>query len=103
MVAELGERRIGVSDRALLLMGFAGSFRRSELVSLDVEGITDTEDGLRISVRRSKSDQEVPAPWLVSPTAPTLTRARCGHGARGWRSLESRRVRHFGPLIGATA
>jgi hypothetical protein len=42
----------------LLLMGFAGAFRRSELVALDVEDITDTEDGLRIAVRRSKADQE---------------------------------------------
>jgi site-specific recombinase XerD len=58
MVAELGERRIDVRDRALLLMGFAGAFRRSEFVALDVEDITDTEDGLRIAVRRSKSDQE---------------------------------------------
>jgi site-specific recombinase XerD len=58
MVAEFGERRIDTRDRALLLMGFAGAFRRSELVSLDVEDITETEDGLRIAVRRSKSDQE---------------------------------------------
>jgi integrase len=57
-VAELGERRIDVRDRALLLMGFAGAFRCSELVALDVEDITDTDDGLRIAVRRSKADQE---------------------------------------------
>jgi len=44
-----------VRDRALLL---AGPFRRSELVGLDVADITDTEDGLHIVVRRSKSDQE---------------------------------------------
>jgi integrase len=58
MVAELGERRIDVRDRAILLMGFAGAFGRSELVALDVEDITDTDDGLRIAVRRSKADQE---------------------------------------------
>lgn len=58
MVEPLGERRIDVRDRALLLMGFAGAFRRSELVALDVEDITDTDEGLRIAVRRSKSDQE---------------------------------------------
>jgi site-specific recombinase XerD len=58
MVAELGDRRIDVRDRALLLMGFAGGFRRSELVALDVEDITDTEDGLHLAVRRSKADQE---------------------------------------------
>ena len=58
MVAELGERRIDVRDRALLLMGFAGAFRRSELVAFDVQDITDTDDGLRLAVRRSKADQE---------------------------------------------
>lgn len=58
MVAELGERRIDVRDRALLLMGFAGAFRRSELVAFDVEDVTDTDDGLRLAVRRSKADQE---------------------------------------------
>ena len=58
MVEPLGERRIDVRDRALLLMGFAGAFRRSELVALDVEDITDTDDGLRIAVHRSKADQE---------------------------------------------
>jgi integrase len=39
-------------------MGFAGAFRRSELVALDVDDVTDTDDGLRIVVRRSKADQE---------------------------------------------
>ena len=58
MVEPLGDRRIDVRDRALLLMGFAGAFRRSELVALDVEDITDTDEGLRIAVRRSKADQE---------------------------------------------
>jgi len=48
----------GLRDHALLLVGFAGGFRRSELVALDVDDIDDTEDGLRIRVRRSKTDQE---------------------------------------------
>lgn len=45
-------------DRALLLMGYAGAFRRSELVAFDVEDVTDTDEGLRLAVRRSKADQE---------------------------------------------
>jgi site-specific recombinase XerD len=57
MVEPLGERRIDIRDRALLLMGFAGAFRRSELVALDAGDITDTDDGLRIAVHRSKTDQ----------------------------------------------
>jgi integrase len=40
-------RLADVRDRALLLLGFAGAFRRSELVALDTEDIEETKDGLR--------------------------------------------------------
>jgi integrase len=48
----------GIRDRALLLLGFAGAFRRSELVALDVADLEETEDGFKIIIRRSKTDQE---------------------------------------------
>jgi len=48
----------GQRDRALLLLGFAGGFRRSELVALDVEDVEQTDDGLRVLIRQSKTDQE---------------------------------------------
>jgi site-specific recombinase XerD len=48
----------GLRDRALLLLGFAGAFRRSELVALDVADLKETEDGFKIIIRRSKTDQE---------------------------------------------
>jgi integrase len=49
----------GIRDRAVLTVGFAGAFRRSELVALDVEDLEWTGDGwLKILVRRSKTDQE---------------------------------------------
>jgi integrase len=49
---------IGERDRALLLVGFAGAFRRSELVSLDVGDVVFGADGLIVQLRRSKTDQE---------------------------------------------
>ena len=58
MMASLPKRLLGVRDRALLLVGFAGGFRRSELVSLNVGDIEFTEDGLVVRLRRSKTDQE---------------------------------------------
>jgi integrase len=58
MVAAAGARPIGARDRALILLGFAGAFRRSELVSLDVADLDFTGDGLTITLRRSKTDQE---------------------------------------------
>jgi integrase len=58
MVAALPVGLLGVRDRALLLVGFAGAFRRSELVSLDRSDLEFTTDGLTVTLRRSKSDQE---------------------------------------------
>ena len=48
----------GKRDRALLALGFAGAFRRSELVALEVADLAEVPDGLRVTVRRSKTDQE---------------------------------------------
>jgi site-specific recombinase XerD len=48
----------GKRDRALLALGFAGAFRRSELVALDVADLCEDPEGLRVMVRRSKVDQE---------------------------------------------
>lgn len=58
LVAALPDSLSGSRDRLLLLVGFAGAFRRSELVALDLEDITITPDGLEVLVRRSKTDQE---------------------------------------------
>ena len=41
----------------MLALGFAGAFRRSELVALEVEDLSDVPDGLRVRIRRSKTDQ----------------------------------------------
>jgi site-specific recombinase XerD len=48
----------GVRDRAILLLGFAGAFRRAELVALDVGDLEFCESGMRVHIRRSKTDQE---------------------------------------------
>lgn len=48
----------GLRDKALLLIGFGGALRRSELVSLNVEDIRFTGEGTLIRLRRSKTDQE---------------------------------------------
>jgi integrase len=58
IVAATDAGLIGARDRALILLGFAGAFRRSELVGLDVEDCAFGKDGLTITMRRSKVDQE---------------------------------------------
>jgi site-specific recombinase XerD len=58
MVDALPPSLAGVRDRALILVGFAGAFRRAELVALDLADLLWQEDGVRIVVRSSKTDQE---------------------------------------------
>ena len=59
MVSALGvDTLAGLRDRALLVLGFAGAFRRGEIVALEVADLTFCEDGLTVAIRRSKVDQE---------------------------------------------
>jgi integrase len=58
MVAALSDDLPGLRDKALLLIGFAGAFRRSELVGLQVRDIQIGDAGLIVTLRRSKTDQE---------------------------------------------
>ena len=53
-----GEKLRAVRARAALAIGFAGAFRRSELVALRVEDIRRDAEGIRVVIRRSKADQE---------------------------------------------
>ena len=47
----------GMRDKALLLTGFSGAFRRSELVSIQVSDVQFVEEGIIIRLQRSKTDQ----------------------------------------------
>jgi integrase len=58
VVAPLGTGLRDLRDRALLLVGFAGAFRRSEVVGLDVADVRFVAAGLEVTLRRSKTDQE---------------------------------------------
>ena len=44
-------------DRSIILIGFSGGFRRNEIVSLDYDDLDFVEEGLKIRIRRSKTDQ----------------------------------------------
>ena len=46
-----------IRDKALILIGFAGGFRRSELVNIDYEDIEFVKEGVKILIKRSKTDQ----------------------------------------------
>lgn len=63
---------IGVRNRALLVIGWAGALRRSELVQLNIEDVSITRDGLILHLNKSKTDQkgegqEVALPYGSNP------------------------------------
>lgn len=71
MVAALPDTMIGKRDAALLLVGFAGAFRRSELAALTRADVRTTENGLEVFLRRSKTDQEGAGRTVALPYAGT--------------------------------
>jgi integrase len=58
MVNVMGDGVKDSRDRAILLLGFAGAFRRSELVALNIDDIKEVQEGLAVTIQRSKTDQE---------------------------------------------
>ncbi|MBD1165648.1 tyrosine-type recombinase/integrase [Pelagibacterales bacterium SAG-MED10] len=46
-----------IRDRSIILIGFSGGFRRKEIVSLDYDDLEFIQEGLKISLKRSKTDQ----------------------------------------------
>ena len=69
MVQSLPDNLAGCRDRALLLLGFAGGFRRSELAALDSEDVLAKDNGLVVRLRRSKTDPEGQEETSASPMA----------------------------------
>jgi site-specific recombinase XerD len=67
MVKHIPNNVFGLRDRALLLLGFGGAFRRSELVALDVSDFKETLAGLQVHIRRSKTDQEQSGQVIAIP------------------------------------
>lgn len=64
-----GDKRKDHRDRALLLMGFAGALRRSELVGLNVGDVENVRQGLILHLQRSKTDQEAQGQKIGIPFA----------------------------------
>lgn len=85
----------GQRDRCLLLLGFAGAFRRSELVSLNVEDVEFNDEGAVISLAKSKTNQYGEAEekaFFYSPDADFCP-------VRNLKNWMSRLERSSGPLL----
>ena len=70
--AQLPDTLAGARDRAILLMGFAGAFRGSEIGNLLISNVTFSDDGATVLLGSSKTDQEgrgrpVGLPWGTDP------------------------------------
>ena len=91
MVGGKGTSLRELRDRAILLLGFSGAFRRSELVALNLGDIEWTTEGALVTIRRSKTDQEglgrkvgIPRGEIACPVSALeawLEAARIGEGA----------------------
>lgn len=114
LVSTCGADLAGHRDRALLVVGFAGGFRRAEVAAVTVDDVETHDDGLVVIVRRSKTDQEgagrrVGLPYGSNPdTCPVRTlsawldaagidagpvfRPVTMHGRMGERALSGRAV-----------
>lgn len=77
----------GIRDKALLLIGFAGAFRRSELASLQCSDVEHVQQGILIHLRRSKTDQagqgrKIAIPYARGAVCPVIA-------LREWLHLSS--------------
>lgn len=97
MIAGLPSGMGGARDKALLMLGFAGAFRRSELVGLHVEHVTFDAEGLRVYLPRSKTDQEGKGTTVGIPFGDRLETCPV-RAVRAW--LELSRI-SAGPLFRA--
>ena len=74
MLRTLPATLLGARDRALLLVGFAGAFRRAELAGIRAEDLEWSDRGLVVTLRRSKTDQEGAGRTVAIPFARSASR-----------------------------
>ena len=80
IVAALGIDALGLRDRAILLLGYRGALRRSEVVALSIGDVRFVEKGVEVFVSRSKGDQVgagavVPIPYAEGDGVPCTVAA----------------------------
>jgi integrase len=83
ILLDLPDTRLGKRDRALLLLGFSGAFRRSELVALDVTDLEETKDGLVVTFGNRKPTRKGKEDGSAFRRARSKQAAPCGHWKPG--------------------
>ena len=82
-------------DRALLFLGFAGAFRRSELVAIQMEDITFSPQGMVVFIPQSKGDQYGQGSNIAIPYSPD-PRTCTVRAVKAW--IDAANI-HTGPLF----
>jgi integrase len=105
LVGDMPSDLRGLRDRALMLVGFAGALRRSELIALDVQDIEEGPDGLFVRISRSKTDQEGAGDFVSIPHGsrlrPVLALKDWLQASRITEGPLFRPIRKGGELVGA--
>lgn len=88
----------GLRDRAVILLGWAMAGRRSEIAGLNIADVREAEHGLRLTVRKSKTDQAAKGTVVKIPAGrdPELCPRRA---VRAWTAFLAGRGLHSGPLF----
>lgn len=94
VVKLLPDSLLGHRDRALLLLGFAGALRRSEIANLKVSDIRFVEEGMVATLSKSKTDQErlgreIPIPFARNKDTCTV------RAVKDWIAAASRKPEDF--------
>ncbi len=97
------ESIINIRNRALLLVGFFGAFRRSELVSLKWEQVAFVSDGMVITLPRSKTDQTGDGQTCVIPfgnetRCPVRALIDWRQASKCWEGFVFRRISKTGTI-----
>jgi integrase len=95
----------GMRDKALLLVGFAGAFRRSELVSIQVKDIHFVDEGIVIHLRRGKTDQmgkgrDIAIPFVRGKYCPVKATMNWLANSEIHNGALFRQVNRYGNVIG---
>jgi len=107
MVQEIRYHNTGIRDAALLLVGYAGALRRGELVALDWKDVEFVPEGVRLTLRHSKTDQESTGQvvGIVRGSSPVCCPVLALHELKEWSNTPTgaifRQCSKSGRLVGS--
>lgn len=90
IIDAMAEDPRAIRDRAMILLGWSGALRRSELATLEVADISETADGLLITIRHSKGDKDSHG-QQIAITKATQSRYNAADALKAWLDASGKR------------